>query len=127
MPSRSRLSVAALLAAALVAHGDEALRTDGTRATGRLTLSETGRFLFRAADRDEPVAGLDRVSFAVKPPAAPPVSLWHQIHLSDGEVILAEVHRLDDTALHVRTAGADGIAIPRVALERATHLPGWRP
>lgn len=127
MPSRTRLSVAALLAAALTAHGDEALRTDGTRLTGRLTLNESGRFLFRTGDRDEPVADLDRVSFAVKPPTAPAVKLWHLIHLGHGEVVLAEIHRLDDTALHVRPVWADSIAIPRVAIERVTHLPGWRP
>jgi hypothetical protein len=119
--------VAVLLTAALAAHGDEALRTDGTRLTGQLTLSETGRFLFRTGDRDEPVAGLDRVSFAVKPPTAPPVTLWHQIHLGHGEIVLAEIRRLDDTALHVRPVWADSVAVPRVAIERVTHLPGWRP
>lgn len=127
MPSRTRLSVAALLAATLAAHGDEALRTDGTHATGRLTFSETSRFLFRTVDRDEPIVGLDRVSFAVKSSAAPSVTLWHQIHLSSGEIILAEVRRLDDTALHVRPAWTEGLAVPRAAVERVTHLPGWRP
>jgi len=127
MPSRSRLPVAALLAAALAAHGDEALRSDGSHVTGRLTLGDAGRFRFHTGDRDEPVAGLDRVSFAVKPPAAPPAAIWHQVHLGHGQVVLAEVRRLDDNALHVRTAWAEALAIPRVATERVTHPPGWRP
>src|SRR5262245_50147969 len=95
----SRLSAAALLAVALAAHGDEAARPDGTHRTGHLTLSESGRFAFG----DEPIGQVDRVCFAPKPPA-PPVPLWHQVHLGRGQVILAEVHSLDDTALHVRPA-----------------------
>src|SRR4051812_44277257 len=114
MPSRSRLPVAALLAAALAARGDEAVWSDGTRLPGRLTLAD-GHFRFRAAGRDEPVAGLDRVHFAPKPPAPPPVALWHQVHLGHGEVLLAEVRRLDDAALRVRPAWADALTVPRVA------------
>src|SRR6478609_4577321 len=127
MPFPSRLPVAALLAAAVAAHGDDALRADGTRLTGRLTLTGTGRFQFRTTGHDEPIAGLDRVTFAVKPPAPPPVPLWHRVDLGNGEVILAEVRRLDDTALHVRPAWAEELAVPPAAVARVTHLPGWRP
>jgi hypothetical protein len=127
MPSRSRLPVAALLAAALAAHGDEAVRSDGTRLTGRLTLAETGRFRFRAGVSDEPLAGLDLVRFTPKVPAAPPVPLWHQVRLGHDQVLLAEIHKLDEKGLHVRPAWADTLVIPRTAVERVTHLPGWRP
>jgi hypothetical protein len=123
MTSRSRLTVAALLLAALAARGDEAVRRDGTRAPGRLALSEAGRFSFGA----EPVANLDRVRFAPKPPPPPPVPLWHQVHLGHGEVLLAEVRTLDDAALHVRPAWAAGLAVPRAAVEQVTNPPGWRP
>src|SRR5262245_51770149 len=103
MPSRFRLTVAAVLAAALAAHGDEAVRADGSRTTGRLILS-AGRFQFRTTDRDEPVAGLDRVRFIPKPSAPPPVLLWHQVHLDHGQVVLAEVRKLDDRAVIVQPA-----------------------
>jgi hypothetical protein len=126
MPSRSRLPVAALLAAALAAHGDDAVRSDGTRVTGRLALS-AGHFQFRAADRDEPVAGLDRVRFTPKSPAPPAVPLWHQVHLGHGQVVLAEVRNLDEKSLHARPAWADALVVPRTAVERVTDAPGSRP
>jgi hypothetical protein len=53
--------------------------------------------------------------------------LWQQVHLGNGEVISAEVRRLDDTNLYVRPAWADVLTIPRTAVERVTHLPGGRP
>src|SRR3954466_3380263 len=120
MPCRSRLPVAALLAAALAAHGDEAVRADGSRTTGRLTLS-AGRLQFRTSERDEPVAGLDRVHFTPRPPAPPAVPLWHQVHVGHGQVVLAEVRKLDEKALHVRPAWAEALVIPRAAVERVTH------
>ena len=127
MPSASRLSVVALLTASLAAHGDEAVRQDGGRVAGRLLLSDAGRFTFRGADRDEPVANLDRVRFAPKVPAPPPVPLWHQLHLGHGEVILAEVRKLDATHMHVRPDWAETLAVPRTAVERVSNMPGWRP
>jgi hypothetical protein len=123
MPCPSRLSAAALLAVALAAHGDEAVRRDGTRLTGRLRLSEGGRIAFG----DEPVGNLERVRFSPKPPAPPPVPLWHQVHLGRGQVVLAEVRSLDDKALRVRPAWAEALAVPRAAVEQVTNAPGWRP
>ena len=123
MPFRTGLSAVALLLATVAARGDEAVRRDGTRTAGRLALSAAGRFTFG----DEPVAHLDRVRFSPRPPAPPPVPLWHQVHLGHGEVILAEVRKLDDTALHVRPAWADTLVVPRAAIEQVTNQPGWRP
>jgi hypothetical protein len=123
MSSRSCLPAAALLLAALVARGDEAVRRDGTPTSGRLTLSESGRFTFG----EESVNGLDRVRFAPKPPAPPPVHLWHQVRLGHGEVVLAEIRKLDDRALYVRPAWANRLVISRAAVEQVTNEPGWRP
>jgi hypothetical protein len=55
------------------------------------------------------------------------VPLWHQVRLGNGEVVLAEVRRLDDAALHVRPAWADALTIPRGVVERVTDVPGRRP
>jgi hypothetical protein len=121
-----RLSPAALLAAALFAHGDEAVRSDGSRVAGGLSLSPSGRFAFRSADRNEPVDKVDRVRFATASPAAPPVLLWHRVHLGRGEVVTAELRSLDVRALHVRTPWADELAIPRTAVERVTPAAGGR-
>jgi hypothetical protein len=119
--------LAVLVGAALTATGDEAVRGDGSRVAGRLTLVGTGRFAFTSADRSESVASLDRVRLAPKPPPDPPAALWHQVHLGRGEIVLGEVRRLDDEHLHLRTAWADSLAIPRAVVERITFTPGWRP
>jgi hypothetical protein len=119
----SRLSLAALLAAALAAYGDEAVRSDGSHVTGRLALDRE-RFVFRVSDRDEPVANLDRVRFATPAPSSSPILLWHQVRLAHGEVLTAEVRSLDDKALHVRTPWAEDLAIPRTAIDRVSLAGG---
>lgn len=127
MPSRFCCVLAALVVVALVAHGDDALRRDGTRVTGRLELFKAGRFRFHVGDRTEPVVGLDRVRFTPRPTPPPAVALWHQIHLARGQSILAEVRFVDDKALHVRPAWVKEVAVPRMAVERVTSEPGWQP
>jgi hypothetical protein len=127
MSSRSCLPVAALLTVALIACGDEAVRSDGTHIAGRLTLSETGRFQFHTVNQVEPIANLDLVRFTAKPPEPPSVPLWHQVHLAHGEVILAEFRKLDDKSAHVRPTWTDALVVPRSMIERVMHLPGWQP
>lgn len=123
----ARPTLAALLLVPAAGQPDEAVRRDGTRVAGRLALTPAGRFTFSVAGRDEPVAGLDRVRFAPRPPAPPAVPVWHQVRLNHGEVLLGQVLKLDATHLHVRTAWAADLAVPRVAVERVTNAPGWRP
>ncbi|HJZ89848.1 MAG TPA: hypothetical protein VKE40_03175 [Gemmataceae bacterium] len=127
MPTRPCVVLAVLVGAALNATGDEAVRGDGSRVAGRLTLTDTGRFTFTAADRSESVARLDQFQFAPKAPPDPPAALWHQVHLGRGEVVRGEIRRLDDHHLHLRTAWADTLAVPRAAIEGVTFAPGWRP
>jgi hypothetical protein len=114
------------LLAAIAAYGDEAIHRDGTRTTGKLTLTDTGKFAFRTQDRDEPVADLEFVRLVSKPPGATRAPLLHQVHFAHGEVLLAEIGKLDDTHLHVRPTWGEGLAIPRTAIERVTQIPGWR-
>jgi hypothetical protein len=125
MRSRVGPVLAISLLAAAAASGDEAVRRDGTRATGKLTLTDNGRFTFRTADRDEPVADLEFVRFVTKPPAARG-PLFHQVILAHDERLLAEVDKLDDTHVHVHPAWGDRLAIPRTAIERVKQVPGWR-
>jgi hypothetical protein len=126
MPLRPGLVLAACLIAGPAAGADQAVRRDGTRVPGTLAFTADGRFTFRAADGTEP-ADLDLVRCALKPPAPPPVPLWHQVRLGPGEVLLAEVRSLDATQLHVRPIWADALAVPRAAIERVANAPGWRP
>jgi hypothetical protein len=118
--------VLAIVIASGLARGDEAIRRDGSKVSGSLAFTSEGRFTFRAGDRDEPVADLEFVRFTTKPPPSPSVPLWHQVRFAHGEVLLAEVRKLDATHLHVRPAWTDVIAIPRTAIERVTCAPGWR-
>ena len=53
-----------------------------------------------------------------------PVLLWHQVRLPHGEEVAAEVRSLDDKAMHVRTAWADDLAVPRAAVERVSVSGG---
>jgi hypothetical protein len=119
--------VVAVVIAGGIARGDEAVRRDGSKISGSLAFTSEGRFAFRNGDRAVPVADLEFVRFATKPPAAPPLPLWHQVCFPHGEVLLAEVRKLDANNLHVRPVWADVIAIPRTAIERVTQAAGWQP
>jgi hypothetical protein len=124
--ARSPLALLLVLGCAAGGAGDEGVRTDGRRVGGQLTFSPTGRFTFTAADKDLSISELDRVRFAVKAKPLPGVPLWHQVRLVHGDVFLAEVRKLDATHLHVRTAWAESLAIPRVAIERVAFPLGQR-
>jgi len=126
MCRRTSPVLAISLLAPIAAFGDEAIRRDGTSATGKLALTDTGKFAFRAGDRDEPAADLQFVRFATKPPSPTRVPLLHQVHFAHGEVLLGEISNLDNTHLHVRPTWGEGLAIPRSAIERVTQVPGWR-
>ncbi len=118
----TRVGLALLFGLAVVARGDEALRQDGTRVDGSLALTAAGRFTFGSED----VSRLERVRFANKPLAQPQGVLWQQARFGLGELILGELRKVDDKQLYVRTAWADSLAIPRTAIERVAHRPGWR-
>jgi hypothetical protein len=105
---------------------DEAVRRDGTRVSGALSLAADERFAFRAGERNEAIESLEFIRFAAKP-ASPGALLWHQIRLVNEDTILAELLRLDERNLYVRTAWTDKLAVPRAVIERVTHAPGWRP
>lgn len=117
----------ALVLAVLAARADDAVRRDGTRVPGRLALSAAGRFTFRTPAGDEPVAGLDLVRFPIDPAEPPPAALRVRVRLADGEVVLAELVKLDATHLHVRPTWGGPLAVPRAAIDGVAHAPGWQP
>ncbi len=102
----------ALLLAALAVRADDAVRRDGTKVEGRLSLAPTGRFAFTT----EPVANLEVVRFKVGPIDPPPAALRMHVRLADGEVLRAEVVKLDANHLHVRPPWGGPLAIPRPAI-----------
>lgn len=123
--SRRRFALFALLCSAFAAFGDEGVRRDGTRINGTLTLSPSGRFAFRS-DRDESTDNFDFVRLVAKSQAAG-AAIWHQVRLANGQVVLAELRKLDATHLHVQPAWGGMVAIPRTAIERVVNEPGWQP
>ena len=120
------LVVVAALWAVGSANGDEAVRRDGSRVNGTLAFGANGRLAFRS-EREENIADLELVRFVAKPQAIPHAPIWHQVRLANGDVLLAEVRKLDATHLHVQPAWGTMLAIPRTAIERVTNEPGWRP
>ncbi|HVK13205.1 MAG TPA: hypothetical protein VM597_30915, partial [Gemmataceae bacterium] len=109
----------ALLLAAVAVRADDAVRRDGTQVEGRLSLTATGRFAFTS----EPITNLEFVRFkvaAVDPPAA---ALRMHVRLADGEILLAEVVKLDATHLHVRPPWGGPLAIPRPAIGGLSRSP----
>ena len=100
---------------------------NGSRVSGTLVLADNGRFVFRTAGRDESTSNLEIVRFPALTPASPPVLLWHQVRLSNGDAIAAAVRKLDATTLHVRTSWIDSLAVPRAAVEGVANMPSTQP
>jgi hypothetical protein len=124
---RGILAFGVLVAAFQFAWADEAVRRDGSRLKGNLVFTDRGRFEFRADNRHETIARIHAVRFAIKPRPLASSPIWHQVRLVNGDAFLAAIQRLDATHLHVRTAWADKLALPRPAIDRIEHVPGWRP
>jgi hypothetical protein len=127
MPSRSPIAVGLFLVVAGLAHGDEALRRDGTRLTGQLSFSKERDFTFTSDGVDRPIETLEAVRFAAKAPPARPVPFWHQVHFGHGEVCQAEIRKLDATSLNLRPAWEGSLEVARAAVEHVTHEPAWQP
>lgn len=118
--------IVALVLSHLQLCADEAIRRDGSRISGQLTLIDGGRFSFRSVSGVEPIEQIEIIRFKPKP-ATVFMALTHEIRLGVGESLVAEVQRLDEKHLYVRTAWHDPLAIPLPAIERVTNIPGSRP
>jgi hypothetical protein len=124
IPEHAVFGILAMCLLAATAPADEAVRRDGSRTNGELVFTDSKKFDFKGI----PFAELEIVRFKPKASSTPHTPLWHQVWLARGEVMFAEVRRLDANQLHVRPSwSGDVIAIPRTAIERITHRPGWQP
>jgi hypothetical protein len=118
----------AWLALAPPLRADEALRTDGRRVQGKLTLDDQGRPRFTPAGRNTPLPPTDVAAVRFADAAPPPfrAGAGHRVRLQDSQVLTGQLLGLNQDALSLRTAWADKVELPRAAVAAVTHLLGWR-
>lgn len=105
---------------------EEAWRGDGRKVRGNLTLDgEHLRFQPTQGAALAP-ADLTRILFEGGTPTPFRVGEGRRVHLWDGEQITGQFLDLDKETLHLRTAWAARLAIPRAAVASVESLPGWR-
>src|SRR5262245_11573787 len=115
----------AALAAAPAPRADEIVLTDGRRVPGTVTLEETGRLRFAAADRSAVAADrVQHVRFALATAAPFRAGVVHQVQLPGGQRLGGELLGLDDKELVLRTPWRDRLSIPRGAVIGVASLPG---
>jgi len=134
MSSALRTSVCAVLLAAL---GDvrgagelkrlEAIDTNGKSLQGTLTVGDGGHLLLEVAGKPLSLDHFARLRF---PAADAPLllrPLLHRVILRNGQTLIGELLGVDKEQLQLRTAWSEKLSIPRGAVDRITHLPGWLP
>jgi hypothetical protein len=109
------------------AAADEARPRTGRPVPGTLRLND-GRLHFvpRAGDPPLPAAGLECIRIDAPSPPAFPIGFARRILFPDGQRLTGEFLDLDKDALHMRTAWANRLEVPRAAAAALTALPGWR-
>jgi hypothetical protein len=122
------VGVALCLATLLPATGaaEEAVLPDGQRRPGTLTFAG-GRLHFQPEGSTAALAlaDLQAVRFAALP--LPPLLAGraHRVLLPHGQSLTGQLLDLDEQRLHLRTAWANRLTIPRPAVAAITQLPGW--
>lgn len=114
-----------LVPIALFARADEALMPDGSRVKGVLELDARGRL--RLAVPGRPALSLDQVQQVRLTETELPAwraATVHRIVLPSGQHLTAELIELNDKELHLRTAWAQRLSVPRSAVVAVVHPPG---
>ncbi|HWG43702.1 MAG TPA: hypothetical protein VN688_13020, partial [Gemmataceae bacterium] len=105
---------------------EQALRTDGRRIGGTVTLDK-GRLHFTpTAGAAIPLADLARIRFAGKTPPPFRAGGGRRVVLRDGQRITGQFLGLDKDTLILRTAWSARVEVPRAAVASIEPLPGWR-
>ena len=114
-------------AAGAAGPAEEAVGRDGQKWSGELERGTDGRLRFRTGGRNLPVNDLALIRFpaSANPPLRAPV--LHRIQLREGQSLTGELLRADAEKLHLRTAWADSLAVPRAAVERVSVAGGFVP
>jgi hypothetical protein len=117
-----------LVAVLAVAVEEEAVRPDGRRTSGTLTLDARGRLRFtpKGSDAALPPDEIASIRFRAAVPAANRPCVGVRAILHDGQCIAGQLLSLDDKTLSLRPAWADKIDLPRAAVAAVIQLPGWR-
>jgi hypothetical protein len=125
---RMLICYAALLVTLAVGADEEAVRPDGRRAAGALTLDAKGRLRFTPKGADAPLPP-DEVALVRFPKATVPANrscYGVRVTLHDGQHIAGQLLALDDKTLSLWPAWAEKVELPRAAVASVTQLPGWR-
>jgi len=134
MSSTLRTSVCAVLLVALGNIGGagepkrvEAIDTDGKSFQGTLTAGDGGHLQLEVAGMPLSLDHFARLRFPA--PDAPLLlrPLLHRVIIRDRQTLIGELLGIDKEQLQLRTAWSEKLSIPRGAVDRITHLPGWRP
>src|SRR6188508_348439 len=91
-------SVIVVTLLAFTAHADEAVRRDGSRTNGTLSLTANKSLAFQNAT-SEAIDNIEFVRFPAKP-ANNKALLLHRVQVVQQEQFIAELLKLDDTHLH---------------------------
>lgn len=105
---------------------EEAWRSDGRRLHGNLTL-DGGQLRFQPTQGVAlGPADLTRIRFAEGTSRPFRVGDGRRVRLWDGEQLTGRILELNKETLHLRTAWADRLELPRAAVASIDPLPGWR-
>src|ERR1039457_1144351 len=120
-----RVALAALTLATM-ASADEAIRTEGRRVAGLLSLDTAGRLTFTPKGQTEalPADSFRSFRFDANPPSPFRVGVSHVVLLRSGERLTGQLLGLDAYVLRLRTPWADKIELPRAAVSAVTQVPG---
>src|SRR5262249_14938640 len=106
---------------------DEAVRPDGHRVRGTLSLDKSGKLTFTPA-RGKPLPTKDIAAVLLDKSSPRPFRVGgaHALRLRDGQRLSGRLVGLEKGSVTLRTAWAGEVAAPRAAVASVTHLPGWR-
>ncbi len=123
---RAALCLWACLSAPLPA-ADEALARDGRRLSGSLSLTADGHLQLTPTAGELLLASeLVRVRLSSPPPPPFRIAGGWRFRLIDDQHLSGDPLGLDAERLHLRTAWAPRLDVPRRAVIGVTTLPGWR-
>src|SRR5262245_45678254 len=113
---QSFVNSALILLLAPTCFADEAMRLDGRRITGTLSLDQTGRLQFFVKDLPEPMTEVQHIRFSDIALTQAPFAAPLLVQLSNGQSVSGELLELDSNSLNLRTQWSERLALPRRAV-----------
>jgi hypothetical protein len=105
----------------------EAIDNEGRSSQGTLIAMDGRRLAVEVAGKQLPFDRFARLRFPPADTSPLLLPLLHREILRDRQTLVGELLGIDRERLQLRTAWAEKLSIPRGAVERITHPPGWLP